>query len=605
MPKAENLRLRGARYHFRKKLPVNLRERLSQHEIVRSLETSDYRLACQRSRFLWLATQKVFDWVDKNPTLTRAQIEAAVARFIEKVEWADEIRLAADGALHDNHGNAPPDADALALENDAEEWRAALAHNDISSVQKYIDTLKLDLGSSLTQVDEKLLGRALLAALSKNSEMQAIRLRAEFHPYTIDVSGPAPFDLEQSTRPEPIGEQTAPAAVQLAGFASVTFNEAWATAMDDNLGTSYSDDAEVKWDEGKVAHAGSTLNLWTAVHGEVALSETTAELAIAFRRSAARLPALYHREKKWRGWSVAEIIADADKEDALGEKTDRGNYRKIRRISLKTVNRHISTLKTTWQKFVQLRLVPAEVKNPFDSLHTAVRKTTQIIMEERDQFTFEEIRILFAAPVWTGCRSKSRRRDPGTVIVRDWKYWIPLLGAYTGMRREEICALTRADFEEVEGTWIINLRKAKKRLKTPGSPRYVPIHAHLIAWGLLDDLVHGRKDEEWLFPDLKPSAVSRRRGEPIGKWFTPLRRDLGIYRPEVVFHSFRHTVATALRNAEVYMPFVEEITGHEDIVRQVEIRRYTKEALVEKLKTAIDKLDYGLSLPKPTSQPSR
>jgi hypothetical protein len=99
MPKAGNLRLRGARYHFRKKIPVSLRERLERHEVVRSLETSDYRLACQRSRFLWLSTQRLLDWVSKNPSLTKSQIEGAVARFIEQVEWVDEIRLATDGGL--------------------------------------------------------------------------------------------------------------------------------------------------------------------------------------------------------------------------------------------------------------------------------------------------------------------------------------------------------------------------------------------------------------------------------------------------------------------------------------------------------------------------
>ncbi|WEJ57465.1 site-specific integrase [Devosia sp. FJ2-5-3] len=594
---AGNLRLRGARYHFRKKLPVKLRQRLGQYEVVRSLETSDYRLARQRSRFLWLATQKVFDWVDKNPTLTKAQVDAAVARFIQKVEWADEIRLAADGALYDHHGDAPHDADALIRETDAEELRAALAHNDTSYVQKYINTLKLDLGPSLTQVDEKLLGRALLAALAKSSDTQATRLRTEFYPYTSGEMGDLQPIEEPEATEEPPAPAAAPAPAHIQGFASMTFSEAWSEAMADNLATSSSDDADVKWDEGKVAHAGSTLNLWTAIHGHAALSKTTPELAITFRRTAARLPALYHREKKWRDWPVADIIADADLEDARGEKDNPGNYQKIRRVSPKTVNRHISVLKTTWEKFVQLRLAPAELANPFNSLHTPVRKTTHIIIEERDQFTLEEICILFAAPVWTGCRSKGRRQIPGPMIIRDWKYWVPLLGAYTGMRREEICALTVADFEQVRGIWIINLRKAKKRLKTPGSPRYVPIHDHLIAWGILGDLVHGRDAKEWLFPDLKPSAVARRRGEPFGKWFTPLRRKLGIYRPEVVFHSFRHTVATALRNAEVYMPFVEEITGHEDEARQLEIKRYTKEALVENLKAAIDKLDYGLTLP--------
>jgi hypothetical protein len=317
------------------------------------------------------------------------------------------------------------------LETEAEEWRSALAHNDIAPVRKYIDKLKPELGTSLNTVDEALLGRALLAALAKNSDAQAARLRSEFYPYTIG---------KISAEPEPIAAPpsvAAPATTPTADFSSKMFSEAWAEAMADNLATAGNDDAKVKWDDGKVAHAGSSLNLWLAIHGDMPLSKITAELAVTFRRMVARLPGSYHREPKWRDWSIKDTIADADREDARGEEADRANYKKIKRVSPKTPNRHISTLKTTWLKFVQLRLVPGEVPNPFDSLHTPVRRNRQAILEERDQFTIKEVHTLFGCSVWTGCRSKGRRLEPGSVIIRDWKYWVPLIGAYTGMRREE------------------------------------------------------------------------------------------------------------------------------------------------------------------------
>ncbi|SDX44390.1 hypothetical protein SAMN05444276_106126, partial [Paracoccus sanguinis] len=49
-------------------------------------------------------------------------------------------------------------------------------------------------------------------------------------------------------------------------------------------------------------------------------------------------------------------------------------------------------------------------------------------------FSQEDLRRLFRSPVWTGSRSPSRRLEPGTEIIRDGLYWLPLLAAYTGAR---------------------------------------------------------------------------------------------------------------------------------------------------------------------------
>jgi len=144
--------------------------------------------------------------------------------------------------------------------------------------------------------------------------------------------------------------------------------------------------------------------------------------------------------------------------------------------------------------------------------------------------------------------------------------------------------------------WYIDLRNVDFKLKTPGSPRYVPIHQALLDIGFVEDLKAGRRDQEYLFPDLKPSAIHDKHGDPFTKWFTPYRKKFKLYDPKIVFHSFRHSVATLLENVPVHEPWIEEITGHESTQRRSELKRYNKGILLTNLKQAIDQLDYGLDL---------
>ncbi|MEO5805073.1 site-specific integrase [Devosia sp.] len=582
----QNLRLKGVCYHFRKRIPDKLRNRVGRYEVVRSLETSDYKIAGRRARLVWLRLQGILDWVADDITLTKGQIDEAMERFARQIDWADEVRMAQSGAMFDHHGYPPPDADALVLETMAYDHQAALARNDTSGVRGEIERVKAGFGHSLTTMDEHLLGRAILGVLASSGERAAKHLRDTVYPHLFPDLGEVGTSDDDAgwsaVQAAPALETPSPPLIVMTGY---TFEQAWLAAMDDNM-------TAKKWKKDKVDHINSTLKLWIRVHGDSDLAEVTPQKAVAFRKTVAQLPVRYHRDKTWQGMSVADIVAATNAADALDEE-------EIIRIDTKTVNRHISTLKTTWITFQTLKYLPTTVPNPFEGLHINVSKATEDIQEERDQFTLEEIKVLFASPVWQGCQSWGRRKFPGKFIMRDWCYWVPLLGAYTGMRREEICALKIQDFEKVDGIWIINLRKAKERYKTPGSSRYVPVHKHLIEWGFVAELVENRAPDAWLFPDLKPNLKTGKFGSRFGKWFTPLRMDLGIYRPEVVFHSFRHTVSTELKNAQSYVPFIEEITGHESGERRSELRRYAKPALVALLKETIDRLDYGLHFPTP------
>ena len=51
------------------------------------------------------------------------------------------------------------------------------------------------------------------------------------------------------------------------------------------------------------------------------------------------------------------------------------------------------------------------------------------------------------SPVYTGCKSASRRSAKGQHVIRDGKFWIPLIALYSGMRLGEIVQLLVGDIK--------------------------------------------------------------------------------------------------------------------------------------------------------------
>lgn len=114
------------------------------------------------------------------------------------------------------------------------------------------------------------------------------------------------------------------------------------------------------------------------------------------------------------------------------------------------------------------------------------RKRTKKSRADRLALTEEHIRTIFQAPMWQGCASNTRRHQPGSEIIQDAHYWIPLIAAYTGARREEIAGLHAADVQEHGGIWCFKFEENVERsVKTDASGRLVPIHPHLIELGIL------------------------------------------------------------------------------------------------------------------------
>jgi integrase len=114
--------------------------------------------------------------------------------------------------------------------------------------------------------------------------------------------------------------------------------------------------------------------------------------------------------------------------------------------------------------------------------------------------------------------------------LHSYYYWVPLLGLYTGARIEELCSLYLEDFKVEHGINIISINSN-----------------------------HDKK--------LKSKAAD--------KWFGKFKIKVGITSQFKVFHSFRHTVANALKQADVPRDQAAEILGH-DRGKDVTYGRYGK-----------------------------
>ncbi|MDF7826851.1 hypothetical protein P4B35_22680 [Pontiellaceae bacterium B12227] len=70
------------------------------------------------------------------------------------------------------------------------------------------------------------------------------------------------------------------------------------------------------------------------------------------------------------------------------------------------------------------------------------------------------------------------------------RYWVPLLGLYTGARLNELCQLHTDDVYQLDGVWLIDINdndapKTHKHLKNASSERLVPVHPELIRRGFI------------------------------------------------------------------------------------------------------------------------
>lgn len=285
------------------------------------------------------------------------------------------------------------------------------------------------------------------------------------------------------------------------------------------------------------------------------------------------LPASYSKDTRWKRLTLSEIA-----ERAIDDEP---------RLAVKTQKRHFAALGGLFKYLIEQG--EYEGANPAHGFSFPNKGRAS---SKRQQWEGERLRQLFASPVWTGCKTARQRSKPGTLIVKDEKYWLPLLGLYHGNRLEEFAQLFRSDVRAEDGIWYLDINdEDDKQIKNEQSRRRVPIHLALQNLGFLQYVeATAPAPTDPLFPQLKPGGADGKRGHAFTKWWTRYRTNIGVYEPWLDYHSFRHGVTTKLFAAEVPEVFVDELTGHEGKGTSRSV--YTKRMPLVKLYEAICKVEW-------------
>ena len=144
------------------------------------------------------------------------------------------------------------------------------------------------------------------------------------------------------------------------------------------------------------------------------------------------------------------------------------------RMSPKTVNNHMTTVRGLFQEACDQGALKT---NPFVGKHISVAKG----MGRERGFTSEDLELLLSSPVFVGCERAGRPFQPGTCLLDDWRFWLPLTAMLTGARIAELCQLQREDVRGECSVLALSVTSAGgKRVKTRQSERTIPVHDELI-----------------------------------------------------------------------------------------------------------------------------
>ena len=175
--------------------------------------------------------------------------------------------------------------------------------------------------------------------------------------------------------------------------------------------------------------------------------------------------------------------------------------------------------------------------------------------KRRVGFDIHQLNRIFRAPFYIDAAAQSSRGG---------RFWVPLLGLWTGMRLGECVQLRTDDVALMDGVDVILVRRDEegdKRLKTAASTRIVPIHSELKNIGFLKYVEAMREiGEIRLFPEL-PKGKAGYYSDPFQKWFSRFLVKIGVKTPKTSFHSFRHCFRSALDDADISAERVRVLGG--------------------------------------------
>ncbi len=316
------------------------------------------------------------------------------------------------------------------------------------------------------------------------------------------------------------------------------------------------------WREKTYSEYQAKLALFMRITGDIPISKHDFSTGREYKKNLLKLPANLNKDPKFKGKSISQVL----------------KIESLKKMSPITINNHFKCLIAFFQW---------AVRNGYVAQNFVVGLKVKIKVQPQDQrqlFTDSELAKIFDPKVFNEATEGS-----------DYRYWIPLIALYSGMRQNEIAQLYLDDLKQMDGVWVfdVNDETDDKQLKNQSSKRLVPLHPKLSEMGLIN--YHNsllKKRETRLFPEIPQGRDGY--GRYVSRWFNKKYLPaLGIKTQGKCFHSFRHTTADKLKQLGIPYSYTTELLGHTD--RSETHGRYGKRfAPKTLLDEAVCKLDFKL-----------
>lgn len=572
MAKPRGLVLRGRIYYYRKRIPKDLVQRYGKKEYPISLETDDYQTAVGRCHVEAAKLEAEFSAIRARRALFATPVPRNVPPGILEVSEKEAIdiaraivtqRLAGYDAATANETKTPTNAELsdLRVELSGDIGGLLDLENEESNQQVQLSAKRaleqsghaVDKGDRLDKRILDLTRRALIAA----SRIELSRLSDDFRDdpkdaLFADLGSDDTFEMVRVRRsPETVGsamEKFWHLVISLEPKASKTI-------------TKYT------------AYSAVVVKFFGA---DTPMSSITRDRCHAFRDLVARLPPNYTKTKD-------APPPDASLEDIVAYADQKG----LKRIAYATQELYLARMTTFFNWARKERITPDLDVSDIRPRGKAPEKHAL-----RSSFDAEQLTAIFTAPIFSGCKDDGRGfRTPGPRVIKRSRYWLPLIGLFTGMRESEILRLRASQIKRTRrGIDFVDL--SKEIGKNKFSRREVPIHSLLIEAGFIEFVESKRllKDDA-LFPDV-PTGSDNTQTSIFSKRFATFLKGCGIkdVDTETCFHMFRHTLKDALDRGQVPESISEAIQGWSREMKTSRSYGSGKEA--ETLKPWIEKAEF-------------